>query len=299
MTIFQHPLAYLLGLEGVALLRAFAGDYDRAFIDTRIAEIRTLLDSADQLGDALTVEPITTADGYDGWSRDYDEPGNGLIDLEQPIVRDMLAGLPIGVALDAACGTGRHSEYLASLGHLVIGVDDSPGMLAKARAKVPGGEFHHGDLHRLPVADDQVDLVVCTLALTHIRHLAPVLAEFARVLRPGGHLVISDVRGLMINAHAYPLIKTAPDGRQGYIPGWHHQTSDYLVAALPLGFDVRGCFEPRFGELVDPESPVEPLPAGTVADPWLLHSRAPEATNSAYRDLPCAIFWHFQLRGCG
>jgi hypothetical protein len=43
--IYQQPLAYLLAVEGVALLRAFAGDYDREFTQARIAEIRRLLDS--------------------------------------------------------------------------------------------------------------------------------------------------------------------------------------------------------------------------------------------------------------
>jgi hypothetical protein len=41
--IYQHPLAYLLGLEGIALLRAWAGDFDKAFVDRRLAEIRRLL----------------------------------------------------------------------------------------------------------------------------------------------------------------------------------------------------------------------------------------------------------------
>jgi hypothetical protein len=39
----------------------------------------------------------------------YDAPGNELIDIEQPIVREILDGLPVGVAVDAACGTGRHA----------------------------------------------------------------------------------------------------------------------------------------------------------------------------------------------
>ncbi|MGH3462207.1 MAG: methyltransferase domain-containing protein, partial [Kribbellaceae bacterium] len=132
--VYQHPLAYLIGLEGVALLRGFAGDYDREFVEARLAEVCALLDPGPP-GDALLVDPVSLPDGYDGWSRDYDEPGNGLIDLEQPIVREMLAGLPVGVALDAACGTGRHTGHLVSLGHRTIGVDSSPAMLAKARAK--------------------------------------------------------------------------------------------------------------------------------------------------------------------
>src|SRR6266511_2600341 len=120
--VYQHPLAYLLGLEGIALLRAFAGAYDRDFTMARLAEIRALLDSVEELGDGAVVEPISTTEGYGSWAEFYDEPGNQLIDLEQPIVWEILDGLPRGIALDAACGTGRHSAYLASLGHTVIGV---------------------------------------------------------------------------------------------------------------------------------------------------------------------------------
>jgi SAM-dependent methyltransferase len=49
---------------------------------------------------------------------------------------------------------------------------------------VPEGEFRLGQLQRLPVGDAEVDLVVCGLALTHVADLKPVIAEFARVLRP-------------------------------------------------------------------------------------------------------------------
>ena len=42
--IYQHPLAHLLGIEGIALLRAFAGDHDEAFTLARFGEIRRLLD---------------------------------------------------------------------------------------------------------------------------------------------------------------------------------------------------------------------------------------------------------------
>jgi trans-aconitate methyltransferase len=66
-------------------------------------------------------------------------------------VREILDGLPRGVALDAACGTGRHSAYLQSLGHTVIGVDSSPAMLERACAKLPDGEFHEAELHDLPL----------------------------------------------------------------------------------------------------------------------------------------------------
>jgi SAM-dependent methyltransferase len=296
--VYQHPLAYLLGLEGVALLRAFSGDYDRGFTDARFAEMRTLLDSVDKLGEGVDTPLLTTADGYNSWSEDYDEPGNGLIDLEQPIVQKILAGLPVGVALDAACGTGRHAAYLASLGHDVIGVDSSPGMLDRARAKVPGAKFYDGDLHDLPVPDDHVDVVVCALALTHVPDLPPVLVEFARVLRPGGHLVISESPGLMTGGIGFPLVKRGPDGMPGLISNRHHRTSDYLAAALPLGLQVRHCEEPRLGyPTVDPDDkpPENPVPTKEPPDIWSLHCWTAAATNAAYRDQPVAIIWDFQL----
>ena len=96
--IYQHPLAYLLGLEGVALLHAFAGEYDRDFTEARLAEVRALLDSADQLGSGAAIRPIPVVEGYGAWAESYDLPGNQLIDLEQPIVREILDSLPPGTA---------------------------------------------------------------------------------------------------------------------------------------------------------------------------------------------------------
>ncbi|MGW1412258.1 class I SAM-dependent methyltransferase [Streptomyces sp. NPDC002403] len=67
----------------------------------------------------------------------------------------------------------------------MIGVDASPEMPAQARKRLPDAAFHEADRHRLPLPDNAVDTIVCTLALTQVPDLAPVLAEFARVLRPG------------------------------------------------------------------------------------------------------------------
>ena len=302
-TLHQHPLAYLLGLEGVALLRAFAGEYDEAFTLARLAEVRHLLDLADRLGPGASAAPIATRTGYEGWAPSYDSPGNQLIDIEQPVVREILAGLPVGVALDAACGTGRHAVYLAELGHRVIGVDSSPEMLAVAREKLPDAEFHEADLVQLPLPDQAVDVVVCALALTHLPDMERALAEFARVLRPGGHLVVSDSRDV-IDGVGFPMPGTAADGRPVYMPVWQRRVSDYLAVALPLGFEVRRCEEPRRpsplvrpdgSSITDDGAPPEHDPEG-APDIWALHAFAAEATNAAYQDVPAAIIWHYQLR---
>jgi ubiquinone/menaquinone biosynthesis C-methylase UbiE len=300
--VYQHPLAYVLGLEGLALLRAFSGVYDRDFTFDRFREIRALLDSAAELGDGIEATPIETREGYARWAAFYDEPGNELIDLEQPVVREILEGLPVGVAVDAACGTGRHATYLASLGHTVIGVDASPEMLAVAREKLPEAELHEADLHDLPLADDSADVLVCALALTHVPDLVRALAEFVRVLRPNGHLVLSDSRGL-IGDLSPPMVRTRADGTFGYMQTWHRLTSDYLEAALPLGLQVRRCVEPRRPTplladdgtyLYDGEPPPEHIP-GKPPDIWALHGFAVAAANAAFRGNPVGIIWHFQL----
>jgi SAM-dependent methyltransferase len=298
--VYLHPLAYLVGLEGVALLRAFAGEYDREFTEARLAEVRALLDSTTSGGQGTEAQLLTVVDAYRAWAEFYDKPGNGLFDPEQSVVWSILDGLPRGVALDAACGTGRHAEHLAFLGHRVIGVDISPDMLARARTKIPAGEFHEADLHHLPLPDDSVDIVVCAFALTHVPELAPVFAEFARVLRSGGHLVISDVRGLFADGIHSPLARAGTDGGPAYLPQRRHLTSDYLSTAIPLGLQVRRCEEPCMSTSVVslPDSDLAALRQASInlrPDIYSLHRWCPAAVHAAYRDVPMMIIWHFQL----
>lgn len=290
--IYQDPLAYLLGLEGAALLRAFAGEHDREFCAARIAEIRQLLDSPSLHGHGVTADQVNTVDGYRVWSQTYDQPGNGLFAPEESIVREIVDPLPAGVALDAACGTGRHSEYLTARGHQVIGVDSSPEMLDRARAQVPDAQFRLGELKQIPVPDDHVELTVCALALNHVPDLRPVFAEFARVLRPGGHLVISDVPAEYLALISPPHVRTG-DGRPGLLSSFPHRASDYLAAALPLGLQVRRCEEPPRHEPIHPADDLGPWDDW----PWSLLGIVPEAAQAAWSGLRTLVVWHFQLAG--
>jgi SAM-dependent methyltransferase len=153
----QHPLAYLLGMEGLALLRAWAGDFDRSFVLARLAEVRRLIDSEALLGHPGVEVPRRASDAaYAHWAPTYDEP-NTLFDVDEPVVHELVATWPAGVVLDAACGTGRYAEYLVGLGHSVIGVDRSEDMLDRARVRVSGATFHRGDLADLPLENSSVD----------------------------------------------------------------------------------------------------------------------------------------------
>jgi SAM-dependent methyltransferase len=295
--IYQHPLAYLLGLEGIALLRAWGGDFDREFVDRRLAEVRELLAAEALTGhDGVLVDRRDTRAGYQRWAPTYDEPRNSLFDADEPVMHEIIDALAPGDALDAACGTGRYAEYLAGRGHRVIGVDSSPDMLDRARARVPAGEFRLGDLRRLPQPDRSVDLVVSGLALCHVPALAPVMAEFARVLRPGGHLVISDVHHEITFRGSVPLAP-GPNGEPGLVPSYRHTPGDYLRAALPVGLQVRRCEEPRGTDHDDEPAPPPPT-ALTVSGwdewPWSLIALIPEAAGAAWA-VPPIIVWDFEL----
>ena len=94
--------------------------------------------------------------------------------------------------LDAGCGAGRMSRYLAERGCLVEGVDLSSSMVAMARRDHPDLMFTVGSLTDLPYPDDQFAGVMLWYSIIHTPPAgqARIFAEATRVLRPGGHLLV-------------------------------------------------------------------------------------------------------------
>jgi ubiquinone/menaquinone biosynthesis C-methylase UbiE len=216
--------------------------------------------------------------------------------MRDSLLKPMLDRLVPGRALDAACGTGAVARQLVTRGHNVIGIDISGAMLARARKAVPQARFVAGRLTDLPLPDGDVDHVVCSLALTHLSDLRPFFAETARVMRPGGHLILLDTRGHFTGSSRYPLIKEAPSGRIGYIAGYSHGLGDYLRAALPHGYVVRACEEDYLDDhIVELGERPKPMAAGPP-DIWELHPWVPEAANAAKSGQPEVVAWDFELR---
>jgi SAM-dependent methyltransferase len=175
----------------------------------------------------------------------------------------------------------------------VIGVDSSPDMLAHARRRVPDGDFHVAELERLPLPDDSMDVIVCALALVHVPRVEPVLAEFVRVLRPGGDLVISDVHHELVTRGSV-ITARGPAGEPCIVATYRHKLGDYLRAALSLGLQVRRCEEPTATGTGRPL----PVPATEIGDwwywPWSLMNYLPSAARAA-DGRPSLVIWHFQL----
>jgi ubiquinone/menaquinone biosynthesis C-methylase UbiE len=271
---------YLLAIEGLAMIRTCLTSPSEA--RPRVEEMRRILDGLPGSAE-IQMTGYDVPEGYTRWASRYDGP-NPAIAREQPIVHGLLEGLPPGRALDAACGTGRHAAKLVELGHQVVGVDSTPAMLSLARKKVRGADFRRGELEALPVQDGSVDLVVCSLALTHVPDLGPVMREFARVLRPGGQAVLSDIHpvGTMTGAiAAFPgddLAAGVP-----YVHSLIHQVSDYLTAFRGAGLAVLDCLEPTVDEAVLTANPA--------------HAEFPEAARQALLGLPFLLIWQLQEIG--
>ena len=298
-TIYQHPLAYLLTTEGLALLRSWSGDFDEEFVRARLDEVRRLMANETLASHpGVHVESGATDNAYRQWAPTYDEPGNDLLVADLRMIDEVLAGRPAGTAVDAACGTGRLARRLVAHGHRVLGVDRSPEMVQQARRAVPDVAFAVGDLEALPVGDATVDVLTNALALAHVADLAAVFAEFARVLRPGGVAIVSDAHPELVRFGSVPKA-IGPGGQPQQAAAHQHTVADYLRAALAAGFLVRGFYEPGPGEPSD-EPPVVELPdvpdLGEWRDwPWSLLRLVPAAAAAAW-NVPSVLVWHLERR---
>lgn len=101
--------------------------------------------------------------------------------------------------LDVACGAGIVAQRLCAPDRAVIGIDFTPAMLTRARElcqSAPQPQRAHflvGRAERTPFADATFDAVVTRLSLHHVQDPAALVAEIARVLRPGGRAVFADI----------------------------------------------------------------------------------------------------------
>lgn len=238
---------FILSFHGLAMLRAWWTDPS-----TVKARSQGIVGLTGRLPEEPWPTPFhvgerTVATGYAEWAETYDAPGNPMMLAEEPVVREILGRYPTGKALDAACGTGRLATVLASLGHEVVGIDSTPEMLDVAKSKAIPARFEVGDLEAIPLPNDTMDLAVCTLSLTHFADLGPPVSELARVVRPAGHVVISDVHPLTVTLGAHAAYdRTQSSG--GFIRNRIHLHSSYLTAFREAGLEVVQCVEPLYGD---------------------------------------------------
>lgn len=131
-------------------------------------------------------------------------------------------GLKPGTAyLDAGCGAGVAAQVAHDRGAQVTGLDAAPSLLAIARARVPTGDFHLGDLEDLPFPDEQFDLVTGFNSFQYAGNPDVALGEAKRVAKAGAQVLIMTwgqpdrMQFTSLLAALRPLLPPPPPGAPG------------------------------------------------------------------------------------
>lgn len=165
-------------------------------------------------------------------------------------------------ALDVGCGEGRFCRMLRAEAIGAVGIDPTERLIAEARARDLAGDYRIGRAEALEFADGEFDLVVSYLSLIDIPDATAALSEMARVLAPGGTLLIANLNGFA-TAGLETGWTTLADGRRGYvidhylavrsvwtewsgirIKNWHRPISFYIQSLLAQGLVLRAFDEP-------------------------------------------------------
>jgi ubiquinone/menaquinone biosynthesis C-methylase UbiE len=131
---------------------------------------------------------------WDTMRQDY----YGVAVIDKAVAAAGLDQQPVDLLVDAGCGTGFLTAGLAPLARRVIGVDDSPGMLAVARENMralglANVELQQGSVDSLPLDANQAGATFANMVLHHAPDPQRMVREMARVTRPGGRVVITDM----------------------------------------------------------------------------------------------------------
>ena len=129
------------------------------------------------------------------WAPSYDETPNPLTALEERLLAPLLGDFAGRDILDLGCGTGRWLQRLQGINpRSLVGIDASSAMIAQARRKyLRSALLIEAECTSTPVASCSADLVLASFLLSYVEDISRFAAEAARILRPGGTLIVSDL----------------------------------------------------------------------------------------------------------
>ena len=182
------------------------------------------------------------------------------------------AGLRV---LDAGCGEGYLSRRLSALGADVTGVDAAQALVDAASSHPsPGAVFTRASVDDLPVEDARFDVVVCNHLFSHLRDPAGAIAEFGRVLKSGGRLVL-------LTLHPCFYVENSEQGALDSVPAAQY----FASRGIDQRFQVDGLESPS--PITSWLRPLE-FYAGTLRDAGFVIAdlREPHPTEEQIKDDP-------------
>ncbi len=174
---------------------------------------------------------------YNQWAGSYDSMENKTRDLEARALQQHIRNLQFDHILEAGCGTGKNTPFLASKSTRLTAADFSEEMIARAIEKNSNTsvQFVQADLTRPWLFETgHFDLVSFSLVLEHMKELDLVFAEAQRVLKPGGYLYIGELHPFK----QYGGSKARFDDGNGIfeLECFVHHISDFTNTAAQNGF---------------------------------------------------------------
>ena len=202
------------------------------------------------------------AESAKAWIADMGDAGDfgRACVLDRPMMARAGAG-GFATALDVGCGEGRFCRMLAAAGISAIGIDPTAALIDEARRRDPEGDYRIGRAEALDFPDAAVDLVVSYLSLIDIPDIGSAIAEMARVLKPGGSLLIANLASFNTAGQNLGWVRTlgARFAIDHYleeralwsawhgirIRNWHRPLSTYMALLLDQGLVLRHFAEPE------------------------------------------------------
>jgi cytosine/adenosine deaminase-related metal-dependent hydrolase/ubiquinone/menaquinone biosynthesis C-methylase UbiE len=190
-----------------------------------------------------------TASLFDLWAEVYDTQPNPLLQLEERTLPALLPTIRDADVMDVGCGTGRWLTRLEAEGpRSLAGCDPSTAMLERARAKLSSATvLYQSNATPLPGADGSLDLILASFVLSYIDDLPAFARDCARVLRPGGSLVVTDMHPR--TAAERNWTRSFGTGAETIQLPAHARSLDEITATFALqGLMISTLAEPAFGE---------------------------------------------------
>lgn len=179
---------------------------------------------------------LSVRDGYAAWAETYEATVLDLMDLRLLERLTTVDWSRVARVLDLACGTGRGGAWLRARGVAAVdGVDLTPAMLERARAKAIYERLLLGDVAAVDLPSGGYDLVTQLLADEHLADLAPVYAEAARLAAPKGRFVLVGYHPWFLMSGVPTHFDRAP-GDSVAIESHIHLFADHVRAAHAVGW---------------------------------------------------------------
>lgn len=187
---------------------------------------------------------IPTRQAYQDWAEIYDSNANRTRDLDALVLRSAELPLDGAQVIEIGAGTGKNTTYLAERAGRVLALDLSSAMLDKARARLEADHVRfaeHDITTPWPAENGGTDLVIGNLVLEHIEDLAPVFAEIARVLKPGGTAFLSELHPERQARGSQARFEK--NGEAALVEAYVHTVSEYVTQAETAGLTLTGINE--------------------------------------------------------